>query len=163
MPSEDHPAFVGRDRELAALGTMLAAVRSGQPRTVLVEGAAGIGKTSLVEQFLRAERDVRVLRASGEHWEALVSYGVIDQLVRGAGASGIRLLVSRERALPPEEPVSVGTHLLEILGDLEQADPVVVVIEDVHWTDTDSLRALLFALRRLVSERVLTLLTVREE
>ena len=148
---------------LRASQTMLTTVRSGQPRTVLVDGRAGIGKTALVEEFLAAEDDIQILRASGERWEALVSYGVVEQLLRGAGVSSTRLLASRDRALPPEEPVSVGTYILEVLGDLEQKNPVVVLVEDVHWTDTDSLRALLFALRRLVSERVLTVLTIRDD
>ena len=122
-----------------------------------------MGKTALVEQFLRGEEDIRLLRASGEHWETLVPYGVVDQLMRAAGASATRLFSSRLRALPAEEPISVGSSLLELLEDLEEKNVVVLVLEDAHWTDTDSLRAVLFGLRRLVSERVLTLLTVREE
>ena len=154
---------MGREPELGTLGGLLTAVRSGQPRTVLIEGRPGIGKTALVEQFLAAEEDVHVLRAGGERWEALVSYGVVELLLRGAGVSSTRLVASRERALPPEEPVSVGAYILEVLGDLEQKNPVVVVVEDVQWIDIDSLRALLFAVRRLVSERVLTVLTIRDE
>ena len=38
---------------------------------------------------------------------------------------------------------------------------MTLVIEDAHWVDAGSLRAILFAIRRLVSERVLTVLTVR--
>jgi DNA-binding CsgD family transcriptional regulator/tetratricopeptide (TPR) repeat protein len=156
-------AYVGRLEELAALRSILERVRSGHPQTVLVEGPAGMGKTALVEQFLRGEEDIRLLRASGEHWETLVPYGVVDQLMRAAGASATRLFSSRLRAFPAEEPISVGSSLLELLEDLEEKNVVVLVLEDAHWTDTDSLRAVLFALRRLVSERVLTLLTVREE
>jgi predicted ATPase len=162
MGFEDRPVFVGRDRELATLRAALTAMRSGQSGTVLVEGPAGIGKTALVERFVASEEDVLVLRGSGEQWEALVSYGAVDQLLRSAGVSGIRLLAMRDRVLPPEEPVSVGSHLLDVLSDLEQKSPVVLIIEDVHWADTDSLRAMLFALRRLKSERVLTLLTLRD-
>ena len=130
---------------------------------MLIEGPPGIGKTALVEQFLLETDGVQVLRASGEHWEALVTYGVVDQLMRVAGVSGAWLFASRERALPAEEPVSVGAWILEVLEDLEQRGPLVVVVDDAHWADTDSLRAVLFALRRLVRERVLTLLTVRDE
>src|SRR3954452_21425989 len=83
--------------------------------------------------------------------------------MRAAGASTTRLFASRARALPVEEPMTVGSSLLELFEDLEEKNVVVLVIEDAHWTDTDSLRAVLFALRRLVSERVLTLLTVRDE
>ena len=82
--------FVGRETELETLRAQLVQVRAGQPRVVFIEGPAGIGKSALVERFLRSERDVRVLRASGDPWEALVPYGVIDQLVRAAGVSRAR-------------------------------------------------------------------------
>ncbi|MGE3288596.1 MAG: AAA family ATPase, partial [Pseudonocardia sp.] len=159
----DRPDFVGRERELAALRATRDATRSGQARTVLLEGPTGIGKTALLEHFLATDEEARILRASGERWEALVPFGVIDQLLRSAGVSGTQLLATRERVLPPEEPASVGAYLLDVLGDLEQKAPVIVVVEDVHWADTDSLRALLFAARRLMSERVLTVLSVRDE
>ena len=53
-------------------------------------------------------------------------------------------------SLPPEEPVGVGARILEVIEDLEQKAPVVIVVDDAHWADVDSLRALLFVVRRLV-------------
>ena len=164
MPvAEDRDPFVGRTGELSALRKVLADVRSRQPQTVLLTGPAGIGKTSLVEQFLAGLDDTRLLRASGEQWEALVAYGVIDQMLRAAGVRAGFLLAGRTRALAPEEPVSVGALLLESIESLEQQGPVVLLIDDAQWADVDSLRALLFALRRLVATRVLTLLVARDE
>jgi len=160
---QDAHAFVGRSTELAALRSVLERARSGHPQTVLIEGPAGGGKTALVEQFLREEDGFLVLRSSGEQWEALVPYGVVEQVMRAAGTSTTRLTSSRLRALPVEEPISVGSTLLELFEELEEKNVLVLVVEDAHWSDIDSLRALLFALRRLVSERVLTLLTVRKE
>jgi DNA-binding CsgD family transcriptional regulator len=155
--------FVGREKELDILRSALDQVRAGHPQVVLIEGPAGIGKTALVDRFLELESDVQVLRASGEPWEALVPYGVVDQLVRGAAVSRARLLASRERALPVDEPISVGARVLEVIGDLDGKRPAVAVVDDAHWADLDSLRALLFALRRLVAEPVMTLLMARPE
>ncbi len=80
-----------------------------------------------------------------------------------AGVSTARLLVSRDRSFPPEEPVGVGGWILDVLKELEQKAPVVVIVDDAHWADIDSLRALLFAARRLVDERVLLVLGQRIE
>ena len=161
--AEDLDPFVGRTAELAALRGVLADVGAGRPQTVLLTGPAGIGKTSLIEQFLSELEGPTVLRASGEQWEAFVAFGVIDQLLRAAGVRGGLLLAGRQRALPPEEPVGVGAVVLEALEKLERQAVVILLIDDAHWADVDSLRALLFALRRLTTARVLSLLAVRDE
>lgn len=161
--ADDLDPFVGRTVELAALRRVLDDVGAGRPQTVLLTGPAGIGKTSLVEQFLAELAGVAVLRASGEPWEAFVAFGVMDQLLRAAGVRGGLLLAGRQRALPPDEPVGVGGVVLEALEKLERQSVVILLIDDAHWADVDSLRALLFALRRLTTARVLTLLTVRDE
>ena len=67
------------------------------------------------------------------------------------------------RSLPAEEPVGIGSQVLEAIEDLEPKAPVVLVIDDAHWADLDSLRALLFVVRRLVGIRVLALFAVRTE
>lgn len=116
--------FVGRDAEFEVLRAALDQVLAGSPRVVLIEGSAGIGKTALVDRFLQGAGDVQILRASGEPWEAVVPYGVVDQLTRGAGISRARILAGRERALPFDEPISVGGVLLDLLGALDSERPV---------------------------------------
>jgi len=155
--------FVGRASEVALLRSELAAARAGTPRVLVVQGDAGIGKTVLLDRFLTDEPELTVLRATGEPWEAYVAYGVIDQLMRVAGVSTTRLLVSRDRSFPPEEPVGVGAWILDVVKELSQKATVVMIVDDAHWADRDSLRALLFAARRWVDERVLLVLGQRAE
>jgi Cdc6-like AAA superfamily ATPase len=77
--AENLGPFVGRAVEIEALRSEVAAVRSGVPRIVVVQGAAGIGKTALIDNVLAAEDDLAVLRTSGEPWEVSVSHGVVDR------------------------------------------------------------------------------------
>ena len=63
------------------LEAALAAARAGEPQTVLLEGATGVGKTALIEALLDGHDDLRVLRASGEPAEARIALGVVDQLL----------------------------------------------------------------------------------
>src|SRR5690242_15558519 len=130
--------FVGRDAELVTLRAEMERARAGSPRIVLIEGPAGIGKTALLERFLDLDDDLRILRAGGEQWEAFVPYGIVDQLTRGTGISRARILAGREWALPPDEPISVGGLLLDLLGELDGKRPVVIVIDDAQWADLDS-------------------------
>jgi DNA-binding CsgD family transcriptional regulator/tetratricopeptide (TPR) repeat protein len=155
--------FVGRGEELATLRAALAEARSGQAQLILLEGRQGIGKTTLLDRFVDGEHNVHVLRATGEQWESFVSFGVIDQIMRTAGMDGTNILSGRQRLLPFEEPVNIGSLLLELWGDLDSKSPIVTIIDDAQWADIDSLRALLFALRRMVTERVLVILVIRSE
>ena len=148
--------FVGRETELAELERILAAVEPGSPRIVLVEGEPGMGKTTLVERFLERAACPRVVRAAGEETEALLQFGVLDQLLRVAGRPGVL-------GAPANDHVGVGMRVLEMLGELQSERPVAVVVDDLQWADAASLRALLFATRRLSVEAVLLLLVVREQ
>ena len=62
-----------------------------------------------------------------------------------------------------DEVFAVGAALLAGLSALEERGPVVVVIDDLHWADRGSARALLFCLRRLRADPVLVLLATRPD
>ncbi len=157
--------FVGRLLELAALRAALAAARAGDPHVVLIQGEAGIGKSSLVSEFLVGQRGMLVVTASGEEAEAFLPYGVVQQLEAGAvgvsaGAlAGLELLSQGPRA--DADPLRVGVELLALLSSLQECEAVAVVIEDLQWIDLASARALLFACRRLGADHVLVVLTCR--
>jgi predicted ATPase len=58
--------------------------------------------------------------------------------------------------------MAIGAHMVAALGDLQAGDRVVmVVIDDLHWSDRLSAQALLFALRRMQADRVLALVSAR--
>jgi len=157
--------FVGRRRELAALTAALAAARDGRPHVLLIQGEAGIGKSSLVVEFLNTRTDVPVVTASGEEAEAFLPYGLVQQLTAGAAAvsadalAGLDLLGEGPSA--DEDPLRVGVELLALISSLQGSEAAVLVIEDLQWIDLASARALLFASRRLSADRVLVVLTCR--
>src|ERR1022692_2970856 len=79
--------FVGRLPELHALDAALAAAQAGEPQVVLIQGEGGLGKSSLIFEFLGSQPGLPAIIASGEVAEAVLSYGVVQQLVAGAAAS----------------------------------------------------------------------------
>lgn len=153
--------FVGRDRELAVLAEHLALARAGRSQVVVVEGDPGTGKTALVQRFLDGlGPSAAVLRAGGEEAEELVSYGIVEQLARAVERVGVAGPAVEVR--PADEPPVVGAALVALLDRLHERDgPVVLVVDDGHWADVGSVQALVFALRRLGSDRVLTLVAAR--
>jgi hypothetical protein len=153
--------FVGRRRDLALLEAKLDEAVAGQPRVVLIEGVAGIGKSALLDRFLVQRSETQVLRASGEESELLLTYGVVDQLLRDALAAAGGAPKALRATL--DDHLTVGAELLEVLGTLQEQGPVILAVDDLQWADEGSLKALLFCLRRLRADRVLTLLVTRTE
>lgn len=160
MHTDDVEYFVGRTEELAAFEAALRAVQAGQPRVVLVEGEAGVGKSSLVSHFASQHPDACFLWVSGEESEMSLAWGVVDQLLAAARSAAEES--APHAVMKDADPLTAGARLVAVLGDLQAGDKVVVlVVDDLHWSDQPSARALLFALRRMQADRVLALVTVR--
>ncbi len=155
--------FVGRRRELAVLAELAARARADQPQVVLVEGEAGMGKSSLLARFVPAVGGTAVLRASGDEGESTLSYGVICQVAAAARSLGVATpaLLSGELA-ESLDPLAVGAGLLSIFDALGRSGQLtLLLVDDLHWSDPLSARALLFCLRRLLADRVLVVVTAR--
>ena len=155
--------FVDRDADLATLREQLDHAREVSPRTVLIDGAPGIGKTALIDRFLADSQGLHVLRVYGDETEALLPFAVVDQLFRQARVDAREIIADSYRIPTAADHVSVGAQILEALGVLQEAGTVVLVIDDAQWADSQSLRALLFALRRLAADRVLTVIAARSD
>jgi DNA-binding CsgD family transcriptional regulator len=156
--------FVGRQVELGFLRDRLGETHGGRSRMVLLEGAAGVGKTALLDAFLGRAGHHRVLRISGAELEADLAYGMLDQLVAETGQPPPDRLAGLGTGRAADvEPLRVGAALVEMLGELQTDGQILVVFDDAHWGDVPSLQALAFALRRLRSSPVLALLSVRDD
>ena len=156
-----HTAIVGREPELALVAGFLDGVASW-PAALLVEGEAGIGKTTVwLEAVREAEaRPFRVLQSRPAESETTLSYAALADLV-GEGFDETRTLLPpvQERALAAAllradgDEVAharvTGTALVGVLTALAEEEPVVLAIDDVQWLDPASANALTFAARRL--------------
>ena len=84
--------FVDRDADLAALREQLDHAREASARTVLIDGAPGMGKTALIDRFLADSQGLHVLRVFGDETEALLPFAVVDQLFRQAQVDALSAL-----------------------------------------------------------------------
>ncbi|RTL66125.1 MAG: helix-turn-helix transcriptional regulator [Pseudonocardiaceae bacterium] len=153
--------FVGRTEELATLSGELDRARGGDPSVVVVSGAAGIGKTTLLRRLATSGPVTAVLRATGAPEEVALPFGIVGQLVADIPADARGPLLT---TAPPAtaDPLAVGAQLLAALGELEAGDPVLLVVDDTQWIDDASARALAFTVRRLRRDHVLVVLGVRD-
>ncbi|WP_378023372.1 AAA family ATPase [Actinomycetospora rhizophila] len=156
------PVFVGRRGPLAVVEQAWEDARTGRPAVVWVEGEAGAGKTAFLARAAAGRRAAAVLTATGDAAESGLAHGLLDQVVAGL-PSGIleRFPLLRPDRAPRADPLAVGADLLGALGAVPDDDPVLVVLDDVQWADPASVRALVFALRRLRHDRVLVLAGIR--
>ncbi len=167
--------LVGRDRDGSVASTFLAATRE-ESSALIIEGEAGIGKTTLWDAVVRtAERDgLTVLRTAGEPIEAQMSYIGVADLIAACDQRAWSTLPDRQRdaleqalvrapASPGAGPDlhAIGFALRSIVQALSDDGPVIIAIDDLQWLDQASTQALGFALRRLRGRPVGTLATNR--
>jgi ATP/maltotriose-dependent transcriptional regulator MalT len=155
--------FVGRTHELALLDRCLVEARRGEPRLVVLDGEAGIGKSTLLSHFIRSVPDAAVVRATGDEAESLLPLGVVTQLVAGTEPTpGKRGALFRQTLDDDADPVAVGNELVGLFHALSRHSRVVVVaIDDFHLTDRPSAIVLRVAMRRVRRIPLLALFACR--
>jgi class 3 adenylate cyclase/tetratricopeptide (TPR) repeat protein len=180
---------IGRDAELAHLGDLLARTLEGRRQVAFVTGEPGIGKTTLVDAFLDGlERRERLRIARGQcvdhRGEGEPYMPVLEAIGRlGREVGGPVLDVLRERApswlvqlsgLVEDEELqglragALSTtrermlrEMVEAVDVLASEAPLVLVIEDLHWSDPSTLDLIESLARREEQARVLVLCTRR--
>jgi DNA-binding CsgD family transcriptional regulator len=167
-------AILGREEELAAVAGFFDDDQV-RPRALLIEGEAGIGKTTLWREAVRvASADERVLTARASEAEAKLSFTVLADLLRGAGEDVVAGLPPPQRralraALLLEDPAegsrpdarAVSLGVLGALRSLAALGPLTLAVDDIQWVDSPSARALSFALRRLADAPVTVVAAMR--
>jgi DNA-binding CsgD family transcriptional regulator len=154
--------FIGRRAELRMLDDALTQCARGQIRFVLVKADAGMGKTTLVRMFSdRARRTgVHVLLAECAREDASRPFGPLLNLPAGP------LAAVAERALKPAATASERDQMFaaiaERLREMASTRPVVMILEDAHWSDEDTLRLLPYLGRRAADSALLVMLTFRD-
>lgn len=170
-----------REHELARVGSALRKAGAGAGSVLLVEGPAGIGKTTLLDgaRAAAAERGMRIVAARATELEREFSHGVVRQLVDpvlrgtaperrrrlldGADAAVAALRLERWGEAPGAGSEFAALHgLYWLFANLAEEQPLLVTVDDAHWADLASLRFLAFLGPRLPELPVLVLIAARE-
>src|SRR5215831_16706926 len=160
-----------RRGEREVLDRLVEAVRSGESRTLVVRGDAGVGKTALLDYMAGRARGCRVARAVGVQTEMELAFAGLHQLCAPLLNRAGQLPVPQRDALrtafglaagPPPDRFLVGLAVLSLLSEVAGEEPLICLIDDEQWLDHASAQALGFVARRLAADPVGLVFAARE-
>jgi hypothetical protein len=165
-------SLFGRELETKRLAELIDGVRH-RGGALLLRGEAGIGKSALLAEAgaLTSTPRTRVLTTIGVESEEHLPYAGLHQLLHPVRA-GVDALPGPQRAalraalgLSDEvvpEVYLVGLAALNLLAEAAADAPLVLIAEDAHWLDRPSAEVLAFVARRLGSEPIVLIATIRD-
>ncbi|GAB3210928.1 LuxR C-terminal-related transcriptional regulator [Marinactinospora thermotolerans] len=160
----------GRFAELSALDEVIAQARQGCGGAVVLRGEAGAGKTALLDAAAGRGEAMRVLRTSGVESESDLAFAALHQLLwpvagslealPGPQRDAVRAILGHS-ADGAGDRFLLGAGVLSLLAEAAGPEGLICVVDDFQWADRASADALLFAARRLATERIAMLIAVR--
>jgi ATP/maltotriose-dependent transcriptional regulator MalT len=184
------PLLIGRAAQINVIETHLRRALDGDPSTVLISGEAGVGKSRLVAESVEDAKDLGFTVVQGNCFEQdnTLPYSAILELLRSAFSSRpddlIRLagplagevarivpeLLPGAAPAPATDPDQdrrrVFYALAQIFQSLASTEPLLIVIEDLHWSDETTRQFITYFVRQVTKTkdcRLLVFLTYRSE
>jgi predicted ATPase len=164
------PVLVGRAREQVLLRTRLAQALIGQGSLVLLSGRAGIGKTALAEEIGRAAAAQGALFVSGRCYDLAETppYGPWAMLLARIPdipdlPQAVRELAQPDTLVDTPSQDALFVHLHTLIMAVAARQPLVFLLDDMHWADHISLEFLRYLSRRADTLPLLLIATYRAD
>lgn len=168
--------MLGRGHEMATLGELLDRASAGRGGVACIEGAAGIGKTTIVRAVVEvaSERGFATFQGAGAELERTAPFGpLIDAFDIDRAREGERALIRRlllgepldeaalQAALGPSLQFRALAAFIDLIEGIASERKMLLVLEDLHWADPSTAMTLRAVRRRLMHLSVIVLLTYR--
>ena len=163
--------LVDRVGERDVLERLVAGVRAGQSRVLVLRGEAGVGKTALLRHLTEAAEGFRIARAAGIESEMELPFAGLHALCAPMLGRLRDLPIPQRDALstafglsagPPPDRFLVGLAVLSLLADVAEEQPLMCIVDDAQWLDRVSAQTLAFVARRLLAERIGLVFALRD-
>jgi DNA-binding CsgD family transcriptional regulator/tetratricopeptide (TPR) repeat protein len=163
--------LLGRRGEREAISQLLQAARGGTGGVLVIHGEPGVGKTALLDDTAQAATGFRTVSAVGVEGEMELPFAALQQLCSPILSFAERLPDIQRAALsvafglsagPPPDAFLIGLATLGLLSEGAAAQPLLCIVDDAQWLDSASAKALTFAARRVLAEKIAVFFAARE-
>jgi DNA-binding CsgD family transcriptional regulator len=170
LPGEHGSELIGRRAECDVLDRLVAAIRCGESRALVLHGDPGTGKTALLDYLARRADGCQVLRAAGVQSEMELAFATLHQLCAPMLDHEECLPAPQRDALqtafglkmgPAPDRFLVALAALTLLSECAAERPLLCLVDDHQWLDQASAQVLAFVARRLSAESVGMLFAAR--
>ena len=164
--------LLGRADELHALRTLITRARNGVSGVLVVRGEPGIGKTALLEAATSELSGSKVIRSDGYEAELSMPFAALQRVGMSLTDHLDALPARQQQALrvawgtadgPAPDRFLVGLGMLGLFAAASSVRPIVCVVDDAHWLDSESREVLAFVARRLQAESIVLLFAARDD
>src|SRR3954462_1579636 len=155
--------LLGRADECAVLDGLVADIRRGQSRSLVLRGEAGIGKTALLKYLVESASDLTVARAVGVESDMELAFASLHQLcgpmlhrlqrLPAPQRQALEVVFGRSSGAAPDRFLA-GLGVLSLMSEMADDRPLLCVVDDAQWLDQASALTLAFVARRLQAEPV---------
>ncbi len=162
--------LIGRRTERGVLDQLVAAVRRGESRTLVLHGDPGVGKTALLKYLAGRAEGCRVLKAAGVQSEMELAFAALHQLcapvlnrqelLPGPQCGALQIAFGMKEGPAPDRFL-VALATLNLLSESAVERPLLCLVDDHQWLDQASAQVLAFVARRLSAEPVGMLFAAR--
>ncbi len=185
------PVLIGREREIAALSALIGEAKRGHGQVLLLSGEPGIGKSRLVAEGKRqaSEQGFLVLQSTCFPTDRTSPYALLLDLLSSSHAKNLLFASPAAPSPLPRELTTLFPGLLDHTSEetpsrllepeqdkrrlivalsqfftgLADTQPLLLTVEDLHWSDENSLEFLHFFARRCATHPLLLVLTYRDD
>ena len=162
----------GRDSEIESIEELLSDARRGRGGCLVLEGPAGIGKTTLVEVARERAKSFRVIESVGVESETDLAFAAITEICRSlheamdripaAQAVALDAAMGRsEMMLAESDPLVIFNGFSALINEASSEQPLLILLDDAHWYDVSSRACLAYAVRRIGDTRCAVLAVTR--